>query len=135
MTTPNLATTHLRLQPNGRADQLPITATFWDELIAGKFGTFQNEYLVSHYRFEGDWDSEEVHPNGDEIVVLLQGSADFVLHLPAGEQRVTLRKSGDFAFVPMGTWHTANILTPSEMLFITAGEGTEGRPRQPTQPA
>ena len=125
----HLATTHLRLRPDGRADQLPVTDQFWPDLIAGKYGDFHNEYLVTTSAFAENWPTWEQHPNGDEIVVLLAGAVDFILETPDGERKLEVRKPGDYAFVPQGTWHTANPLQPTTMLFITAGEGTQVRPR------
>lgn len=49
------------------------------------------------------------------------------LHLASTHLRL---KPGEYAFVPQGTWHTANPLQPTTMLFITAGEGTQVRPRE-----
>jgi quercetin dioxygenase-like cupin family protein len=128
--TSNALSTYLRLRPDARVDKLPFSDAFWPDLIGGKLGTFHHEYLVSCMDFDADWPSWEIHPQGDEIVYLLSGALDFILETPAGEQIVSLRHSGDFAFVPIGTWHTANILEKSRMLFITAGEGTHGRPRE-----
>jgi mannose-6-phosphate isomerase-like protein (cupin superfamily) len=125
----NLFNTHLRLKPDARADQLPVDANFWPDLMAGKFGNFHNEYLVTSFTYDQAWPSWEIHPNGDEIVILLSGAADFILETSAGNQIVAVRNPGDFAFVPKGTWHTATPLEKATMLFITAGEGTYNRPR------
>jgi mannose-6-phosphate isomerase-like protein (cupin superfamily) len=125
----HIATTHLRLRPDAGADTLPVTEAFWPDLIAGKYGDFHHEFLVSASRFEADWDSWEIHPNGDEIVILLNGAMDFILERSEGNQTASLRHTGDFVFVPRATWHTANMIEPANLLFITAGEGTQGRPR------
>jgi len=126
----HLASTHLRLRPDGSAERLPVTEQFWPDLIAGKYGDFRNEYLVTTFSFDSNWTSWEQHPNGDEIVILLSGAADFILDLPEGLHKLEVRKPGDYAFVPKGTWHTANPLQATTMLFITAGEGTLNRPRE-----
>lgn len=125
----HLASTYLRLKPDGKAEQLPVDDNFWPRLMNGGLGNFHNEYLVTTLSFEKNWDQWEVHPNGDEIVVLLHGSVDFIVETPEGEQTVQVRAPGDYAFVPQASWHTANVLAPSTMLFITAGEGTMGKPR------
>jgi mannose-6-phosphate isomerase-like protein (cupin superfamily) len=125
----HIATTHLRLKPDGGAERLAVTEDFWPDLIAGKFGDFHHEFLVSASRFETDWNSWEVHPNGDEIVILLAGAMDFILERDDGNQVVALRHTGNFVFVPRGVWHTADLVEPATLLFITAGEGTTGRPR------
>lgn len=124
-----LATTHLRLKPDARIERLPVGDDFWPRLISGKLGTFHNEYLVTTSSYESNWPQWEQHPVGDEIVILLHGSVDFIVETAEGLQTVEVRKPGDYAFVPMGCWHTADVLEPSTMLFITAGEGTQGKPR------
>lgn len=126
----HIDTTHLRLTPEGRADRLPVTDQFWPDLVAGKYGDFHNEYLVSTSSFERDWPTWEQHPNGDEIVILMKGAVDFMLETPDGLCKLEIRKPGEYAFVPKGTWHTASPLEPTTMLFITAGEGTQVRPRE-----
>lgn len=125
----HLRTTHLRLKSDGRADQLPFTPQFWPDLIAGKYGNFHNEYLVTITSYDKNWPTWEQHPNGDEIVILLAGAADFILETPEGERLVQVRQVGDYIFVPMGYWHTSNTTVPATLLFITAGEGTQVRPR------
>ena len=124
----DIATTFLRLNNNGMVDQLPA-ANFWPELFAGKHGNFHHQYLVCTSSFDQNWSTWEIHPNGDEMVFLLSGAVDFILDTPAGEKVLQVRKVGEYAFVPKGTWHTANPLQPTTMLFITAGEGTYTRPR------
>ena len=85
--------------------------------------------LVSMYRFAENWDSWEVHPDGHEVVLCTEGK--IVLHQqhPDGrETRVTLGP-GDYAINPPGVWHTADVEGAATAVFITAGRGTEHRPR------
>lgn len=126
----HIASTHLRLRPDGRAEKLPVTGRFWPDIIAGNYGDFHNEYLVTTSTFDSNWASWERHPNGDEVVILLNGVVDFILELPDGARKLEVRAPGEYAFVPKGTWHTANPLQPTTLLFITAGEGTQTRPRE-----
>ena len=129
MTTANIQSTYLRLRPDSSIEELPVDATFWPRLIAGELGNFHHEYLVTSYTFSSDWPSWEIHPNGDEIVLLISGQATMVLETTEGPHtQVELTAPGNFAFVPRGTWHTAKIHAESVMLFITAGEGTSNRP-------
>lgn len=123
----DLASTFLRLRPDASIEPLPVDETFWPRLMAGELGDFHNEYLVTSYTFEADWPNWEMHPNGDEIVCLIEGAVTFVLER-AGERRtIELAKSGSYVVVPSGTWHTAKVRTSARMLFITAGEGTQHR--------
>ena len=126
--TKNLASSHLRLRPDCSVEELPVDATFWPRLMRGELGDFHHEYLVTTFTCSQDWPSWEMHPNGDEIVCLIAGSATFILETPGGNTEVPLAKAGDYVFVPRGTWHTAKSSTATTMLFITAGEGTRNRP-------
>jgi quercetin dioxygenase-like cupin family protein len=74
-----------------------------------------------------DWDHWERHPAGEEILTLLSGELELVLDLPDGERRAVLTAGQTFV-VPRGIWHRAIVRQPGELLFITAGAGTEHRP-------
>lgn len=85
--------------------------------------------LVSAYRFTEDWDSWEMHPAGDEVVICLDGR--MTLHqekADGGRDSITLG-AGDYAINPAGCWHTADVADEATALFITAGLGTEHRAR------
>jgi quercetin dioxygenase-like cupin family protein len=125
---PNILSTYLRLRPDSSVEKLPFDASFWPRLMAGQLGDFRNEYLVTCYTYAQDWPSWECHPNGDEIVVLLSGRAAFIMESAGGTTELSLDRTGDFAFVPRGIWHTAHTDRATTMLFITAGEGTLNRP-------
>jgi mannose-6-phosphate isomerase-like protein (cupin superfamily) len=127
-TTPNLASTYVRLRNDVTAELLTVDATFWERISTGQLGSFHNEYLVTMHSLKSDWDMWEMHPNGDEIVCLLSGSVTFVFDQGKEHKEISLTKSGDYAVVPKGAWHTARTTVESTMLFITAGEGTEHRP-------
>ena len=122
-----LDSTYLRLRTDATAEPLPVDETFWPRLINGELGTFHDEYLVTLLEHPSDWGSWERHPAGDEIVVLLEGAATFVLDRGGRHEETALDAPGDYVIVPRGTWHTARIRKPARMLFITPGEGTETR--------
>lgn len=133
MTEPHdIQSTCVRLRPDVSVEPLAVDDTFWPRLTSGKLGDFHNEYLMCCFEFVDDWPTWEVHPNGDEIVMLLEGHVDMHLEQPGGieslgVEEVKLTKPGSFVIVPKGTWHTAKVHAPSRMLFITAGEGTQNR--------
>ncbi len=120
----DLSSTYLRLRPDASAEAIPVTDSFWPDLASGVFGAFHNEYLVTTHSFSENWPMWEMHPNGDEMVVLLSGSADLVLEKKTGNKILQLREVGNWVLVPKSIWHTATVYAPSTMLFITAGEGT-----------
>jgi len=84
---------------------------------------FQGPPAGRALRFAADWPTWEIHPKGDEIVVLLSGSAEMVLDEKGGHRSVRLSSPGEFVVVPKGTWHTAKISVPTAMFFITARRG------------
>ena len=124
----HLAATFARLRPDASIETLRVDDTFWPRLASGQLGDFHHEYLVSLHECDADWSNWERHPEGDEIVCLIDGDVTFVLDAEDGAQTVRLSDSGAYLVVPRGTWHTARVAAPSRLLFVTAGEGTEHRP-------
>ena len=84
--------------------------------------------LVQMSRFSENWTCWERHPAGDEAVICTAGEITLIQELPDGTTSVTLR-AGDYAINPRGVWHTADVTGAAAVLFITAGMGTEHRPR------
>lgn len=67
-------------------------------------------------------------PGGEELVVCVGG--DITLHQEiGGAVRTVKRGLGDAVVTPCGVWHTADISASATALSITAGEGTQQRPR------
>ena len=84
--------------------------------------------LVAMHTFEKSWDSWEMHPKGHEVVLCTAGQMTLVQDIGGKTVRTTL-KQGEYAINDPGVWHTADIERPATALFITAGVGTEHRPR------
>ena len=125
-TTGSLSDNVVIVDAGFNAEAFRVTQTLWSD-IDERYGDFAGNALISSFSFDGDWPTWEMHPAGDEFVVLLSGEAEMVLVLPDGDESRTLREPGDFVIVPKGIWHTARINTPTTMLFVTPGEGTENR--------
>jgi mannose-6-phosphate isomerase-like protein (cupin superfamily) len=84
--------------------------------------------LVSLHTFDVPWDSWEMHPEGDELVLCLAGR--IVLHQEIdGKTRTVTLVPHQAVVNPPGAWHTADVAAPATALFITAGLGTQHRPR------
>lgn len=85
--------------------------------------------LVSMHTFDKSWDMWEMHPLGHEIVVCTKGAITLHQEHPDGSRRTVALKSGDYVINDPGVWHTADVDMEATALFITAGLGTEHRPR------
>ncbi len=85
--------------------------------------------LVSMHRFTESWPSWEMHPLGDEVVVCTSGRMTLQQEFPDGSTAVVTLGAGEYVINPPGVWHTADIDGEATALFITAGLGTEHRPR------
>jgi hypothetical protein len=119
-----LKETFLHLTDGPDVIPLDVGEDFWEKLASRT--DLGDGRLVSSFRFDADWPTWERHPAGEEVVVLINGSLDFVLETESGEKVVPLRGRGAVV-VPRGVWHTARVNEPSEALFITRGAGTENR--------
>ena len=85
--------------------------------------------LVSMFRFDESWNSWEMHPNGEELVCVVQGHLVLHQELADGTKQSLKLGPGDYAINPRGAWHTADADGPVVALFITPGAGTTNRPR------
>ena len=85
--------------------------------------------LVGMYRFTDNWDAWEVHPHGCEVVLCVGGSMTLHQEKADGSRASVTLTAGQYAINEPGTWHTADVEEEATALFITAGMGTEHRPR------
>jgi mannose-6-phosphate isomerase-like protein (cupin superfamily) len=85
--------------------------------------------LVASHDFTESWDSWEMHPAGEEVVICLEGEITLIQELLDGSVSSIHLAKGDYAINPRGVWHTADVSGPCSALFITAGMGTQARPR------
>lgn len=86
--------------------------------------------LITMHGFTESWDVWEMHPVGAEVVLCVSGTITLVQEIDGAEVATTIT-AGEYAINPPGVWHTADVAdseTP-QVLFITAGEGTEHRQR------
>jgi mannose-6-phosphate isomerase-like protein (cupin superfamily) len=120
------ASTYVCLSASGRASTIEVTPEFWttiderDDLDDGR--------LVAAFPCDADWPHWEMHPHGEEILVLLSGRMTMVFEERGKERSVELQE-GRACIVPRGIWHRAVVHVPSKLLGITYGRGTEHRAR------
>jgi mannose-6-phosphate isomerase-like protein (cupin superfamily) len=124
----HIITTYLHFRENGRAEAIPVSDSFWEEMAAGKYSQLEQGRLMSAFTFSKPWAMWERHPAGEELVMLLSGSAIVVLEELGQERTVQLSEPGAYVLVPQNVWHTARTSVQTTMLFLTPGAGTEHRP-------
>jgi mannose-6-phosphate isomerase-like protein (cupin superfamily) len=121
----DLRSTYVHLAPDGRADAQMIDPDFWANI---EQSTFVNGRMMALFDMDCDWSNWEMHPMGEEVLMLIAGAMTLFFETPQGLARATLSPS-DTLIVPRGIWHTADVLEPSQLLAITPGAGTQSRPR------
>jgi mannose-6-phosphate isomerase-like protein (cupin superfamily) len=62
----------------------------------------------------------ELHPDGDELLYLVEGQVDLILDEAAGERRIPL-SAGQAFVVPRGVWHRVVVTAPCRLLHFTPG--------------
>ena len=124
MPTFDLETTYLSLDGQGRVAVHPVDARFW-ATIENNPDLLAN--LVGVYAGFEDWPHWEMHPDGDEILVLLEGRMTMILD-DGGEERWVELSTGSTLVMPKGVWHRALVPEHSRLLAITYGAGSQHRP-------
>jgi mannose-6-phosphate isomerase-like protein (cupin superfamily) len=110
--------------------QPAMTGMEWYEGYAARAAADGAEgRLVSMYRFSESWTMWEMHPAGDELVVCTDGVITLHQEHSDGSTAIVTLGPGDYVINPPGCWHTADVEGEATALFITAGMGTEHRPR------
>lgn len=85
--------------------------------------------LVSMHSFAESWATWEMHPHGSEVVLCTGGRLTLHQQHPDGTASSITLGPGQYAVNPPGTWHTADVDGAATAVFITAGMGTQHRPR------
>ena len=131
---PNLSESFIHLGLGASAvEQPPFDGMEWYADYAARVaGDGAEGRLVSYYTFTESWDSWEMHPAGDEVVVCTAGTITLIQEMPDGREQAVVLGAGEYAINAAGVWHTADVAPgdgPATALFITAGLGTEHRAR------
>jgi quercetin dioxygenase-like cupin family protein len=85
--------------------------------------------IVSMHSFAESWSMWEMHPKGSEVVLCVAGSMTLHQERADGSRNAVTLNPGEYAINAPGTWHTADVEGEATAVFITAGMGTEHRPR------
>ncbi|WP_086619305.1 cupin [Erythrobacter tepidarius] len=131
MNTPRLEERFIHLGLGAKAvEEPPFTGMAWYEGYGARHAADGAQgRLVSQYTFTESWNSWEMHPAGDEVVICTHGTMVLVQQFPDGRVVKTPLAAGEYAINPPGVWHTADVAESATAIFITAGEGTKHRER------
>ena len=127
----DLSRTFVHLAPGGDAEPVELTPAFWRESSAGE----RYERLVGAFDFASAQDlhpsTQEMHPEADELLVVVSGALDVVIEEEGVERTVAL-SAGRAAIVPRGVWHRLVVREPGRLLFVNSRTGMQSRAaRQP----
>ena len=121
----DLERTYVHLSDGPDAKRVEVTPDFWPTINANP--AVRGGRLVTAHRFAEDWEHWEMHPAGEELVVLTSGAINLVLEGANGVHTALPLRGRGAVLIPRGTWHWARVHEPSEMWFVTYGEGTQHR--------
>ncbi|MFF7250633.1 cupin domain-containing protein [Embleya sp. NPDC008237] len=127
----DLRTTPVHLGLGSRAK--PVEGFAWDPEVLQAYSAAvaadgAEGRMVMIFDGDGDGDHWESHPAGDELVVCLSGSVTVTRDVDGVRERVLLGP-GEATINPAGVWHAVDMSGPTSILAITAGLGTDHRPR------
>ena len=127
----DLATTPIHLGLGARAE--PLEGFSWSVEHLAAYGERtasdgDEGRLVTMGAMDASWDSWEAHPAGEEVVVCLSGRVRLIQEVDGTERAVEVGP-GEYVVNPPGVWHTADVIEPGQVLFVTPGRGTAHRPR------
>src|SRR5262245_21520483 len=122
----DLFSTYVHLGAQGVGAPVPRTPDFWRRLSVDAGDRIVG---ATHGRQPSDFhpDEQEMHPHGDELLLLLSGAVDVNLDLPEGERTIPLT-AGGACLVPRGVWHRLAMHEPGDLVFVTPPDGTSLRP-------
>ena len=75
-----------------------------------------------------NWPVWDCHMEGDELVIILDGQADFIQEIDGVARQISV-SAGSAVINPAGVWHTANVTQSLRAIYITPCPGTQHRPR------
>jgi mannose-6-phosphate isomerase-like protein (cupin superfamily) len=121
----DLEKTYLFIDGAGALAAQAVGPSFWSEIAANPNA---GATMISASQGSGDWDRWEMHPNGAEVLVILEGAPRIFLEHPDGRLERIDARTGATVVVPKGAWHRAECDHLYKILYITYGPGTTHRP-------
>lgn len=102
---------------------------WYDAYVARHVADGAEGRLVTMHTFTEPWTMWEMHPLGCEVVLCIAGAMTLHQESADGSVQSVLLNAGQYAINAAGVWHTADVSGKATALFITAGVGTQHRPR------
>ncbi|WP_329168454.1 cupin domain-containing protein [Streptomyces sp. NBC_01685] len=132
----DLRTTPVHLGLGSRAK--PVEGFAWDPEVLQAYSAAvaadgAEGRMVAIFDGDGPGDHWERHPAGDELVVCLSGSVTVTRDVGGVPDSVVLGP-GEATVNPAGAWHAVDMTGPASILTVTAGLGTDQRPRTGARP-
>jgi hypothetical protein len=93
----DLASTYVCLSPSGSAATIEVTSQFWTTI--DERSDLAEGRLVAVFRCDVDWPHWEMHPHGEEILVLLSGKVTMVFDEESEERNVALEEAARVSFL------------------------------------
>lgn len=125
--TIDLTRAFLHLDGAGDVETIEVTPSFW----SGGEDAQRYERVVGAVDFRSAEDlhssMQEMHPELDEVLLLIAGAIDVVLE-EAGAQRSIALEPGQAAIVPRGVWHRLVMRQPGRLVFINNRRAIQSRP-------
>lgn len=118
--------TYVHLDVGPGATPITVDDSFWATI--DERAELHSGRLVTGVRMVDDWTSWEMHPNGDELIAVTEGSVRVQVDHD-GDTHDILVTAPEFVLMPAGAWHTMDAVEPARLLVVTWGEGTQHRPR------
>jgi mannose-6-phosphate isomerase-like protein (cupin superfamily) len=76
-----------------------------------------------------NWVHWECHTLGDEIVIVLEGRANFIQEREGQQPTILPVQAGSTIINPRDVWHTADVSESLKAIYITPCKGTKHRER------
>jgi mannose-6-phosphate isomerase-like protein (cupin superfamily) len=122
----DLMSTYAQLRDDGSALVVEGGDAFWATL--GSRPELHGGRLLGCTKQTSDWPHWEMHPAGDEILILISGAFDLQVERADGMVETIEMRAGKTCVVPKGLWHRGLAREPGNLVFITPGQGTQHRP-------
>ena len=122
----DIAKSFIHLCAGGGAEIVDVTPSFWraaherEGLVLGAFDFTSPRDLHSSM--------QEMHPEADEVLLLVSGSLDVILEQDDAQRTIAL-ETGQAAIVPRGVWHHLEMRGPGRLVFINSRAGMRSRSR------